>query len=441
MPPPPQRAPAVSSQSAVPQGNLAEDLVVYQALEQWQREVSSPGNNFTDVDFNALKSFIDLEKQSGYLPSMPQNAQMQQYNFNPQQPQYGAQMQYGNHSQDRVQPQRSVQAQANAPIRPCIQPLHQMSHIQNSFQAQQSKAQENTQTQQSTQSQKGVPYDGTNWGQEGVYLPRENYYVAGTKSPVVDPQMNMPPLPAVDPTAPLPGFTTNQFDNNVTFSPYGNLENFLPNIQQPVTPMYPTNAAPPAINHAQAKSSPPHVAASLSQQAAAPFQIQGQIRDPVANITPGDLQQIADVTAAKSRAGKPKPKPRSATTPTITIIDDYNENQTGDGPGGVVRRNSNASSVNTAAKDPTRGIKGSNSRVTKRASSPSTQKSSLPNDSFVSAKQLVPDMDASDAAAFAEQQQQQQGQYQQPHQVIEMSQSPHAQKGDLRSPSMPLPCF
>ena len=158
-------------QNTPPENTLSpSDSLVAEAVTQWERESNDPDNDFTTVNFDAIKSVCELEEQIR-LGSLPRGSQID--------------------GSLTVSVGAEFQQEGQLPMQHGL-PL-------------------SLQQQQQQQQPRGTPYDGTNWGQEGVYLPSENYYFVGdkTQGPFAKDQMPLSlPLSAMDPLNEQQSFST-----------------------------------------------------------------------------------------------------------------------------------------------------------------------------------------------------------------------------------------
>lgn len=304
---------------------ISEDDFLAEALKEWEREMSAPDSDFTKVDFEAIRHFHELEELSGIWP---QGCQVETES---QTTQSTSSTQQGTQPHDKVQPQ--VQ-----------------------------------------RKQEPTPYDGTNWGQEGVYLPRENYYFAGEKSssvlnaqipfslsgpgghPVrlhVEMEQSFLELTNIDECC------DSRKDNNARQSPSSLNQSFS---EAPVANYMQQQGHASSANNANA-----NIKHSLPQQ---------QNESPIAHLSPKEIHQFAaPSTKIKNKNSKSNPKTKSSPTPTVTIIDGFCNSCADveiENPINIKR-----ASKTTTTKDPTRGIKDSRSRVTKPSSAPSSVSTSV----------------------------------------------------------------
>lgn len=328
MPPPMPQPTTQSLPQAVPAAiPISEDDFLAEALKEWEREMSAPDSDFTKVDFEAIKHLHELEELSGLLPQ-------------------GSQTDPESHTTQRVS---STQNDTQ-------------SHDNVQFQAQ----------PQVQRKQEPTPYDGTNWGQEGVYLPRENYYFAGEKSSsVVNAQMPSSLLGLDGHPARLHAEMERSFLEltNIDACCDGREKS---NAQQSLFSLNQSFSEAPVANHMRQQG---NVSAGHNANANIKHSLpQQQNESPIAQLSPKEIHQFAaPSTKNKNKNSKSKPKPKTSPTPTVTIIDEYRSSCAGvevENPNNIKR-----ASKSTATKDPTRGIKDSKSRVTKPSSTSSASTS------------------------------------------------------------------
>ena len=355
------------------------DSVVAEALTQWDRESSDPDNDFTTVNFDAIKSVCELEEQIK-IGSLPRGSQTD-----------GSLTV----SVGVVEFQHESQTQTQTSH-------HHPQHGLPSFLQQQPQ---------------GTPYDGTNWGQEGVYLPSENYYFLGDKAQVSITKGQMPlPLSATDP-----------LNEQQSYSTYTTLD-------------IDDSDAQSVNKHAQEQQQYYYIEQSVPPPAPAhspqpmPLTYEQTHQCSVTHLSPKDIHRL---TPSPSRS-KGKSKAKSSAAPSVTIIDGSNaasEHSTATTTTTKCTSQNKVTGPNSTsnpAKDPTKGIKDSSSRVTKASSTPSSgnKKSSKTN---------------TKNATTAEQQQQPNSRKQwvsiprPPPEAIIVPQSTHQQL-QYAMPSM-LPCF
>jgi len=281
-----------------------------------------------------------------------------------------------------------------------------------------------------------TPYDGTNWGDKGVYLPDENVYFAGDKphSPFLNAQPYTP-LPGLDTTFAFsendPLASQERFDEQASFLEFTNIDKLCDesgdammvdvsasseqciatvrgsqgqNMHQPIDPLLSNQCGnQPAYDRDQTSSSgrstPSHMKMSMNTQQPAvqefvqrPPQIVFHQNDPNA-VTQLSSEKVHQIAAAIKPKRKGRGRPRKAQAASITIVDNGNginpisehaaESSIVQGAASTDTASTTSASTTataTTANDPIRGISkatAATSRITKQSTattppSPST---------------------------------------------------------------------
>lgn len=274
--PTPQSIPqSVPSPTPTSQFETEKDFLLAMSLLQYKHELNLSGGDFTDVDFEAIKAFIEMEEkalhgdgsqgqgqvltgvgaafdaqmqQASQAPvqtrtRVPVNANARSQQMSPiQRDAQDAQIRTGvdaTAQRQRMNPAR-VQSQADPNVlsqrqQQSTTPQHTTpQHIQNPANVdvqpqQQTPIQHVPQSHDvSVQPEQSTPYDGTNWGEQGVYLPSDNVYFAGEKARVDDthaqPSIPLPELNASLPANSSTNTLQDSFDEQASFSVFTNID-------------------------------------------------------------------------------------------------------------------------------------------------------------------------------------------------------------------------
>ncbi|ODM21930.1 hypothetical protein SI65_02774 [Aspergillus cristatus] len=267
-----------------------------------------------------------------------------------------------------------------------------------------------------------TPYDGTNWGDKGVYLPDENVYFAGDKPHSPNPNAQpCTPLPELDTTFALSESDSlalqERFNEQASFLEFTNIDELCDesgdaimldvsasseqhtaavqgsqgqNVHQPIDPLLSSQYGNQAVydrvqTSGSGRSTPSHMNMNMSTEQPVvqefvqqPPRIVFYQNDPNA-VTQPSSEEVHQIAAATKPKRKGRGRPRKAKTASVTIVD--NGNSTTNPNGNAITQG--AAPTNTASttgpsttttatttNDPTRGISkatAATARVTKQS--------------------------------------------------------------------------
>lgn len=267
-----------------------------------------------------------------------------------------------------------------------------------------------------------TPYDGTNWGDKGVYLPDENVYFAGDKphSPNSNTQPYTP-LPELDTTFALSESDSlalqERFEEQASFLEFTNIDELCDesgdammldvsasseqhtaavqgsqgqNVHQPIDPLLSSQYGNQAVydrvqTSGSGRSTPSHMNMNMNTEqpllqefVQQPPQIVFYRNDPNP-VTQPSSEEVHQIAAATKPKRKGRGRPRKAQTASVTIVD--NGNSTTNPNRNAITQDAaptntasstgpSATTTATTTKDPTRGISkatAATARVTKQS--------------------------------------------------------------------------
>lgn len=329
------------------------------------------------------------------------------------------------HPQHPIQKPACVDGHAQRSQQPNAPTQHSVQSVPHQRAPPQPVPQQNTAPQQlhnttAHPEQATTPYDGTNWGDKGVYLPDKNVYFAGDKPH--SPKLDALPLPELGTNFPRSESDSlvlkGHFDEQASFLEFTNIdelcnesgdammldvaassEHYIATVQgshgqnrhQPADPLllnqYGSQVAYDRVQTSDSgRSTPSHMNMNMDTQQPAvvhqfvqqPAQIVFHRNDTNSRtrLSSEEMHQIATVPKPKRKG---RGRPRKAQMASVKIVDNGNSNGTTSPSNENVSTASTTSatdmptastSTTTIANDPTRGISkatAATSRITKQS--------------------------------------------------------------------------